>query len=77
MRSELLRVIDPGQVGCDAWQTVPATYQETIYLGLTTSHLVRLPDGSEVVVREMSDEPGSNVQRDLPVLFALTQRLDG
>lgn len=60
VRSELLRVVDPGQVRCDAWQTVPATYQETIYLGLTTSHLVRLPDGSEVVVREMSDEPGND-----------------
>lgn len=60
VRSELLRVIDPGQASSDAWQTVPATYQETIYLGLTTSHLVRLPDGSEVVARVMSDEPGND-----------------
>lgn len=57
VRSELLRVIDPGQADNGAWQTLPATYLETIYLGLTTSHLVRLADGSEVVVREMSGEP--------------------
>lgn len=56
VRSELLRVIDAGQAADNAWQTLPATYLETIYLGLTTSHLVRLPDGSEVVARVMSDE---------------------
>ncbi len=57
VRSELLRVIDPGQAADGAWQTLPATYLETIYLGLTTSHVVRLPDGSEAVARMMSDEP--------------------
>ena len=56
VRSEILRVIEPGQTADSAWQTVPATYLETIYLGLTTSHLVRLADGSEVVARMMSDE---------------------
>ena len=56
VRSELLRVVDPDQAANGAWQTVPATYLETIYLGLTTSHLVRLPDGTEVAARMMSDE---------------------
>ena len=56
VRSELLRMIDPSQIEDGAWQTMPATYLETIYLGLTTSHLVRLADGSEVVARMMSDE---------------------
>ena len=56
VRSELLRVIDPDRAADGAWQAVPATYLETIYLGLTISHLVRLVDGSEVVVRMMSDE---------------------
>ena len=56
VRSELLRVIESDQATNGAWQSVPATYLETIYLGLTTSHLVRLPDGREVVARVMSDE---------------------
>ncbi len=58
VRSELLRMIDPAAVD-GAWQAVPATYLETIYLGLTTSHLVSLPDGNEVVARMMSDERGN------------------
>jgi ABC-type Fe3+/spermidine/putrescine transport system ATPase subunit len=56
VRSELLRVIGPGQAADSAWQALQATYLETIYLGLTTSHLLRLADGSEVVVREISGE---------------------
>jgi len=56
VRSELLRVIEPGQAADGAWQALPATYLETIYLGLTTSHLVGLPDGSEAIARVMSDE---------------------
>ncbi len=56
VRSELLRMVDPGQTADGAWQSVPATYLETIYLGLTTSHLVRLPDGSEVAARFVSSE---------------------
>ncbi len=56
VRSELLRLIDPGQAADGAWQSVPATYLETIYLGLTTSHLVRLPDGSEIAARMISGE---------------------
>ena len=55
VRSELLRMIDPGQAADGDWQALPAIYLETIYLGLTTSHLVRLPDGGEAVVRAMSD----------------------
>ncbi|HSG57389.1 MAG TPA: TOBE domain-containing protein, partial [Paracoccaceae bacterium] len=27
------------------------TYDESVYLGLTTSHMVRLPDGTEMVSR--------------------------
>jgi hypothetical protein len=56
VRSELLRVIDPGQAADGAWQALPATFLETIYLGLTTSHLVRLADGSEAIARAMSGE---------------------
>ncbi|NNE85013.1 MAG: TOBE domain-containing protein [Alphaproteobacteria bacterium] len=34
----------------------PATYHETIYLGLTTSHLVRWPNGSAVASRFVSSK---------------------
>ena len=54
VRSELLRILDGEPAG--SWQTMPATYVEAIYLGLTISHLVRLPDGTEVVVRVISGE---------------------
>ena len=50
-------------------QCLPATYLEAIYLGLTTSHLVSLPQGGEMVVRRMSGdlsatcfEPGQPVK---------------
>ena len=59
VRSELLRLIEPDRAVDGAWQAVQATYLETIYLGLTTSHLVSLPDGNEVVARMMSDERGN------------------
>ena len=40
---------------------MPATYVEAIYLGLTISHLVRLPDGTEIVARVISGEPSDEV----------------
>ncbi len=33
---------------------VRATYVEQVYLGLTTSHVAHLPDGTEVVARQLS-----------------------
>ena len=55
VRSELVELVAPGGAEDGARQTVPATYLEEVYLGLTTSHLVRLPDGSEVAVRRISE----------------------
>ena len=41
-------------------QSIPATYLEAVYLGLTTSHLVRLANGAEVMVRGISEgQPGA------------------
>ena len=54
VRSELLRIVD-GEPDA-SWQVLPATYVEAIYLGLTVSHLVRLPDGTEIVARVISGE---------------------
>ena len=50
IRSELLTLSE----SADGSQTIPATYLEAVYLGLTTSHLVQLPDGAEVAVRRIS-----------------------
>ena len=68
IRSELLRIAGPDEDMGDAWQVVPARYVEDVYLGLTVSHLVRLPDGTEIVARVMSGdgngisfEPGQEV----------------
>ncbi|MDE0059598.1 MAG: TOBE domain-containing protein, partial [Defluviicoccus sp.] len=56
IRSELLRIVEPGRDPDPSWQLMPAAYVEAIYLGLTISHLVRLPDGTEIVARVMSGE---------------------
>ena len=50
IRSELLRLGRGGGRGTRC----RATYKETVYLGLTTSHLVSLGDGAEVSVRLVS-----------------------
>lgn len=60
VRSELLELgddVDAAEsrdVSADPIQTVPATYLKEVYLGLTTSHMVRLPDQRNVVVRGVS-----------------------
>ena len=56
VRSELVRIVEPDHGAHGSWQVMPATYVEAIYLGLTISHLVRLPDGTGVAARVMSDE---------------------
>jgi ABC-type Fe3+/spermidine/putrescine transport system ATPase subunit len=55
VRSELLRLLDPDAPADDTVQTIPAEYVEALYLGLTTSHLVKLENGSEIAVRRLSD----------------------
>ncbi|MCG6876333.1 MAG: ABC transporter ATP-binding protein [Betaproteobacteria bacterium] len=69
IRSELLELLAPDETASAAMQSVPATYEKTIYLGLTSSHRVRLPDGAEVGVRRFSGargtariEPGAQVR---------------
>ncbi|MEM1299001.1 MAG: ABC transporter ATP-binding protein [Pseudomonadota bacterium] len=48
VRSELVTISPEGGSG------LPATYVESVYLGLTTSHRARLADGTEVVSRTVS-----------------------
>ena len=40
----------PGATADDALQTIRADYLEVVYLGLTTSELIALPNGSEIMV---------------------------
>ena len=54
VRSELTFLLDDPQA--EDVESLPATFVETIYLGLTTSHLVRLPDGQEIIVRQLSGD---------------------
>ncbi len=68
IRSELLELRGESAGADGKTQSIPATYVEEVYLGLTTSHLVRLPDGKEIAVRRISEphgaaafEPGQNV----------------
>ena len=42
-------------------QTLPATYVEEVYLGLTTLHLVKLPNEVELAVRQISDDMADSV----------------
>ena len=55
VRSERLRMFDADDRGKESFQYLSATHMETVYLGLTTSELVMLPDGKEVMVRRLSD----------------------
>ena len=59
IRSELMKLLPRGRAqgskGDRELETLPAEYLEELYLGLTTFHLVRLPDGREVQVRMISD----------------------
>lgn len=69
IRSELLQLMAEATPAQEHLQTIPGIYLEEIYLGLTTSHLIRLPQGSEIVVRRISEgqsktrfEPGQQVK---------------
>ena len=54
IRSELLVLLAPAHEPDDQLQRIPAIYVEEVYLGLTTSYLVRLPNGIELMVRRIT-----------------------
>jgi ABC-type Fe3+/spermidine/putrescine transport system ATPase subunit len=60
IRSELVRVLPPGEDLDDTLQTMAATYGEAVYLGLATSHVSRLPNGDTIVARQISRDEVSN-----------------
>jgi ABC-type Fe3+/spermidine/putrescine transport system ATPase subunit len=55
VRSERIHLLDPAAAAKDDIQVIPADYVEAVYLGLTTSHLVKLANGLEIVVRRLSN----------------------
>jgi len=59
IRSELLRISETGHDVVGGMQSVPASYVEGVYLGLTVSHLARLPTGVEVAARRISGGEGN------------------
>jgi ABC-type Fe3+/spermidine/putrescine transport system ATPase subunit len=66
IRSELMSLV--GDRGGADFEYLPATYRETIYLGLTVTHLVQLPNGQEIVVRQLSgDDPPEGLLPDASV----------
>ena len=73
IRSELLELgtnVDTAEshsVSSNPIQTIPATYLKEVYLGLTTSHMVRLPDHRHVVVRSVSTPGQSHFTADQAV----------
>jgi ABC-type Fe3+/spermidine/putrescine transport system ATPase subunit len=69
LRSELLRLLPASAEPEADLQVLNGTYLEEVYVGLTTSHLVRLPNGHEVLARvvttgraEASIAPGAEVR---------------
>lgn len=52
VRSELLQTLDENDDR--PLQRLTGVHRETVYLGLTTSELIALPDGNEIIVRNMS-----------------------
>jgi len=55
IRSERMRLRLPDHPVDPTCQAFDAHYEEEVYLGLTTRHIVRLPTGQKISVRDVSD----------------------
>ena len=55
IRSELLKLMEPGHNVNGAMETLSGSYVEGVYLGLTTAHLVGLVDGTELRARVLTE----------------------
>ena len=79
VRSERLRIFDADGADEESFQYLSATHMETVYLGLTTSELLTLPDGNEIKVRRLSDGAGdAGISRGegVRILCASRQRIE-
>ena len=54
IRSELVRAIDASTSSIEPLETLSGIHRESVYLGLTTSELVTLDNGQEVLARQVS-----------------------
>ncbi|MDE0944534.1 MAG: ABC transporter ATP-binding protein [Alphaproteobacteria bacterium] len=71
IRSELVRVLGPGEAPEALLQTVPATYGEAVYLGLATSHVAKLANGDNIVARHVSRGGTSDdFEAEAPLTYA-------
>ncbi len=74
VRSECMMLVSEEQTDDSSMQTISAKYNEKIYLGLTTRHVVTLEDGSEVTVRSISDtEDTTSIKQGQDVLIGWRQ----
>jgi spermidine/putrescine transport system ATP-binding protein len=60
VRSELVQLVDGNTAAEEGLEVLSGTHRETVYLGLTTSELVRLPNDQEILVRQLSDGSAGN-----------------
>jgi ABC-type Fe3+/spermidine/putrescine transport system ATPase subunit len=74
VRSECMMLVSEEQTDDSSMQTISAKYNEKIYLGLTTRHMVTLEDGREVTVRSISDtEDTTSIEQGQDVLIGWRQ----
>ena len=52
---------------------LPATYRESTYLGLTTSSVLSLPNGQEIISRVISADAGQSPAPGAPILISWAQ----
>ncbi len=70
IRSELLRFVAADSQQPADHESLPATYSESVYLGLTTSHIVTLADGGEIILREIASTARRELSSGEPVRVA-------
>ena len=65
VRSERMALVDDSMPahagGGEEWQRIAGTFVKETYFGLTSTSLVRLPDGSEAAVRRLTGDASSNL----------------
>ena len=68
IRSECVALDQINDAGAPAdGLSIVGSYDESVYLGLTTSHLARLPDGTEMVSRVIADADDTLPANGAPV----------
>ena len=55
IRSECIK-LNVKELNIKNFQTLEGKYIELVYLGLTTSNIVALPNGQEIIIRQISEE---------------------